>query len=531
MMNPLETFLHWLWMASLSGLFLALLVIALSKVLSKRLSAGWIYGLWLLVLFKLLVPYTPETAFIPKMHGLFSFAAAGVGAKDSGQPPSLISERLPLNSPVFYGSSPPKDESSANTWPWLQVIFCLWVAGGLLVLGRAVWIYRGLHGHIRKLAPLIDPQVLTLLDNCKREQKAFLPLDIIPTDAVESPALIGFLRPRLLLPKHMVAHLTQADFRHIFMHELAHFRRLDILGNWFISLALAVHWFNPFLWWALGKMRTQQEIACDHRVVGRLDRNGARAYGQTVIKILELSGAYKSLPGMVGLLEDRAHLKQRIRQITNPLPMGLFRHLWGMLGAGLLVFTGLITGTSHREDPETLLLRLQSAYQSGKLETVLSMYHPDAQFFEVDSDGVILSQYGVDGIRSWYSMAILYTPKLEILEKNVEENEIVFKAMMQTGKFEVVGLFESEGKGRLVFSEGKVVEHYWTEESKHKQRRLALFDRFIEWVKRERPHQFKTVFGSDLFVRHRATGPAVNQLFFEWVEVQIAETKKDMPSP
>ena len=57
-------------------------------------------------------------------------------------------------------------------------------------------------------------------------------MTLVETEAVGSPALFGFVRPRLLLPAGLMSQFTREELRHVFMHELAHVKRRDILFGW-----------------------------------------------------------------------------------------------------------------------------------------------------------------------------------------------------------------------------------------------------------------------------------------------------------
>jgi len=51
--------------------------------------------------------------------------------------------------------------------------------------------------------------------------------------------------------------------RYVFLHELGHLKRGDILVNWLMALPLVLHWFNPLVWYAIQRIRVDGESACD----------------------------------------------------------------------------------------------------------------------------------------------------------------------------------------------------------------------------------------------------------------------------
>lgn len=181
-----------------------------------------------------------------------------------------------------------------------------------------------------------------------------MPVSVVITDKVQSPALLGFIRPRLLLPQQTLAALTPQELRHVFLHELAHVKRMDIFCNWTITFLQILHWFNPLLWFAFNRMRSDLEIACDSLVLSTPKNN--HAYGQTIIKVLELTAKISPLPGTVGILEDKDFMQRRIRRIGET---GTAPQRWSLLGVTLLAGLGLtaLTNPDISQEPESILQR------------------------------------------------------------------------------------------------------------------------------------------------------------------------------
>jgi hypothetical protein len=112
---------------------------------------------------------------------------------------------------------------------------------------------------------------------------------VIATDAVGGPALFGFFRPKLLVPPALLQDLDHDDLRFVFLHELAHLRRRDTLTNLLLTLAQALHWFNPLVWLALSRCRTERELACDAMVLELSDGPAAQhGYGDTILRLAEM---------------------------------------------------------------------------------------------------------------------------------------------------------------------------------------------------------------------------------------------------
>ena len=66
-------------------------------------------------------------------------------------------------------------------------------------------------------------------------------------------------------------------------HEETHFRHGDHVWGVLRGLCLALHWFDPLVWWAAFLSRRDGELACDEAAIRRLGEDERAAYGRTLI--------------------------------------------------------------------------------------------------------------------------------------------------------------------------------------------------------------------------------------------------------
>src|SRR5258708_26996459 len=110
---------------------------------------------------------------------------------------------------------------------------------------------------------MTNPDVLETLEDCKRLLDIDSPIPLVECQELKSPALYGFFRPRLLLPEGMADTFSASELKYIFLHELAHIKRLDMAVNWLMTALQILHWFNPAIWLAFARLRADRELACD----------------------------------------------------------------------------------------------------------------------------------------------------------------------------------------------------------------------------------------------------------------------------
>jgi hypothetical protein len=139
----------------------------------------------------------------------------------------------------------------------------------------------------------------------------------------------------------------------VFLHELAHLKRRDLLWNWLAALLQAVHWFNPLVWFGFARWRAVREMACDALALEAAGEGKNQEYGRTILRLLERFTYRTASPGFVGILEDKRELRQRIEAIAQFRPASR----WPVLGMLLLVAiaAGCLTDGTNRYASATVM--------------------------------------------------------------------------------------------------------------------------------------------------------------------------------
>lgn len=126
------------------------------------------------------------------------------------------------------------------------------------------------------------------------------------------PAVVGLLRPRIVVPKWVTLAPPQLQSA-VIAHEQSH---LDARDPQLLTLALTLLVFMPWnlpLWWQLRRLRYAIEVDCDARVLeGGID---PAHYGETLISVGERQSAY--IGAVAAMSESRSFLEERIRIMTS----------------------------------------------------------------------------------------------------------------------------------------------------------------------------------------------------------------------
>ncbi|WP_337186621.1 TonB family protein [Phenylobacterium sp.] len=97
------------------------------------------------------------------------------------------------------------------------------------------------------------------------------------------PAVVGALRPRIVMPADFEDRFDAGEREVVLAHEEAHLARGDAVVNLAATVLLCLCWFNPLAHLAARRLRMDQELACDAEVVARFP-SARRAYAAALLK-------------------------------------------------------------------------------------------------------------------------------------------------------------------------------------------------------------------------------------------------------
>ena len=297
----------------ISGIVVLLLIV--KKIFKNSLSGRMHYNLWFLLLGLLAVPFVPFRLIrLLKLSSWFdslrSFPFSNAGIKMSQ------AEGTNLTGNVNW-----MNDFTVSVQNWTPSIagyisLGIWMTGilvmVLLILKSALRLRA-----IRKSAlPLQNPEVRRLYVSCKKEMKIEKDIPVFSTAFLKSPVFVGFLRPQIYLPIHLISDYHESDLRYMLLHELQHYKHKDTLAGYLMNLAVILYWFNPLVWYALKEMHNDRQIACDTSVLNMLEEDAYEDYGNTLINFAEKL-SLSPFPFTAGLGGNMKQIKRRIMNIAS----------------------------------------------------------------------------------------------------------------------------------------------------------------------------------------------------------------------
>ncbi len=353
----LSQLFEWLLWTTIQGSILVGLILVVQIILRRKLPIRWHYLIWVLLLIRLAVPWAPKSRIsvfnlVPHsiQHrriiesiskscvddiGYCSSTESTSVQKTEPHPvvagdnettqsqPQTAQETVPKPTAIVKPEVSDtlfanlKDFFKSVIYRFLHTLPLIWLVGAVIMAGYVCARNLSLWLTVKCERPITDQKVLDLLEDCKIQMGVQTILAVIVSDRVKSPALFGFVRPRLLLPQGMLETYSPEELRYVFMHELAHLRQRDIYLGWLTSLLQIMHWFNPLMWIAFHRMRMDRELACDRLAISVMGPDEPPRYGQTIVNLVESFSQVSYVPSVAGILEDKSQIERRIKMIVD----------------------------------------------------------------------------------------------------------------------------------------------------------------------------------------------------------------------
>ena len=351
---------------SLSGSLLILLLLLFRPLYRNRLSKSWQYYIWIVVILRLLLPVTPETSLagslfsLEEMRGTDSTAAPespndqsmtayNTIKHEAGSSDDLIRDATTAeNSPSASAVSPDKEAYNEDH---SQIFFFLWLTGALLLFVRKLTVYQSFVKYVDAGSrPLEDIGLLENFGHIMEQNRIKGAVDLYVNSLVSSPLLIGFLRPRIILPH---TSLSESDFYYTALHELTHYRRRDMFYKWLSQLTVCLHWFNPCVYLMSREINRLCELSCDERVIATLSDNARKFYGTTLVNAVGAGGSYKDTLSSVTLHESKELLKGRLNAIMQYKKCSKPIKFITLLVTGFLLGAATVLGAYAAPDSHT----------------------------------------------------------------------------------------------------------------------------------------------------------------------------------
>ena len=176
---------------------------------------------------------------------------------------------------VTRNPSPPDSRPMATPSPsgapadgWLPFVVLGWLAGVVLLTSRMAggWMrVRRLHRASIGAPPSEWEAACSRIGALLGVGRI---VRVVDSPFVDTPTVLGWVRPVILLPVAALANLSPSQVDAILAHEIAHIRRHDYVVNLFQAIAETLLFYHPAVWWISARIRDEREHCCDVVAVG-----------------------------------------------------------------------------------------------------------------------------------------------------------------------------------------------------------------------------------------------------------------------
>lgn len=274
-----------------SSAVLAALLIGAHYLLYGKISARLQYTLWLVLLVRLLLPLSVgKTALsvanlLPEAEptAVMQTEPAAAPPAQAASTPEPAAPAAPVQTPAQpvqrpasmpaqaeTGSAEPEKSAQKPAVSVWKIFMLVWASGAALL---GLWFLfcnlrygRQLRaGVLRAIAPKEGRPAVRL------------------TQTALSPCLFGLFPPAIYVT--MDCAQDEQLLHHCAEHEYTHYLHRDHIWAVLRGVCLALHWFNPLVWWAAALSRTDAELFCDEDTVRRLGEDARADYGRSLIRM------------------------------------------------------------------------------------------------------------------------------------------------------------------------------------------------------------------------------------------------------
>lgn len=253
---------------------IVILVVLLVRLCLKRAPKVFSYALWAVVLFRLLCPVSieapisliPQTEPTIQSYDLLNESITPIAAVDAAQ--QSVGDVLNGGIGIQHVKTTEFEEDGTR-----RIISTDWWNVWMLFI-KHVWLFG--------MAALLVYSTISLI--CLKRRlicSVCLQDNIYLADHIDSPFVMGLIRPKIYLP----SSLSEKERDYIILHEQHHIRRGDHVVKLLSFAALCLHCFNPLVWIAFILSGKDMEMSCDEAVLRKLGEEIRVDYSASLISL------------------------------------------------------------------------------------------------------------------------------------------------------------------------------------------------------------------------------------------------------
>ncbi|MCY6959770.1 M56 family metallopeptidase [Clostridium brassicae] len=329
-------------------------IIIINKLLNKKIPVKFQYILYIFILIRLALPIMPKSS-------LSLYNGAEVLSTLSHKNTVVDMIKNENNSKSYYSSlsyyrnidgsfKQPNNMSFSytikNSRSYVKYLFILWYLVVSTLIAHNILNHIKFYKKIKYIKRVDDQKVISTLLECSNFLKIKSNFKLLELSFISSPAILGLKNPIILIPKGLLSKVTKKDLRNILLHELCHYKRKDIIILYLAKIICVLYWFNPLIWYTMGKLKKTLELSCDEMVLSYINAEEKLSYGYTIINLLSYSKNNLKVSLPLNMVENKKEIAKRISFIRDFKKKGLYATAISLI---IVILTGAIMLTERNE--------------------------------------------------------------------------------------------------------------------------------------------------------------------------------------
>ncbi len=264
---------------SLLGFIISSVLLCIKPFTAKKLPAKWQYYVWIAVLISMIIPtykLIPANQ-VQKIEQLKIIEVPNIKSEnvsdvyftsDASQTTTVMNKKINITRGVKISI--------------FELVSIIWIIGVFVFLLTVTVSYAIYILKLRKNSMLVEHNAV--FNQTKKELKIRRNIRLRISPRICSPMLVGVFFPVVYMPCKEIPH----DMMNlVFLHELTHYKRKDLIIKWFALFVNTVHWFNPISYLISANLSEACEISCDMEVTQNMSDEEQKLYMKTILELVE----------------------------------------------------------------------------------------------------------------------------------------------------------------------------------------------------------------------------------------------------
>ena len=322
--NLCQEIFYYILNISIIASILAIVILLLRKIFDKKISPKWKFVMWALLIISLIFPIK-------------------ITIQSNNQYEYNLTEAI-------------TDITQSNILEirYINIIIGIWLIGIILILMTFIVNAIKMNIKIRK-EEIKDTRLIKILEQAKNSMNITVHIKLIKQQYKKVPCIYGLIKPKILLTEEII-NKSDEDIKYIFLHELAHYKRKDLLLNKLMILITAFHWFNPIIWICFKQIRQDMELKADEMVLESVGKDHSKEYAKTLVSLLPISELEKQTVKVLYVTDGKKNMERRIKMIKLSDKFKEYKSLIGVTTILLTICVGMLIFTQIKPKEDTSIV-------------------------------------------------------------------------------------------------------------------------------------------------------------------------------